>query len=308
MSLKSIFTIALMLISLPLLYTNDSYAQTQEIQISPSIIEIDAGQAGETIEQEIQIDHSYPFVLPINVSITPYTPPPEHGVSTAQIGSLDEWVVFEEDALLVESGDPQSLRFTIEVPEDIEKGSYFSLIVFQPILPQVEVKGSVINLSPYISSLLALTVDGGDLTNDISSISGISMYSTGSRDTAAVSFETFNENTYYKKINTEIEITKFFGEKIFTGDLKEYSVLPQYRRIIEEKTNKKIPAGIYNISIMSYDANDSITETKWFIYLPDSDSTFYFSIGLLIVIISSLMYVIKRYMGIFRKRSLDKRR
>ena len=110
------------------------------ISVSPQIFEMGIFP-GETISRRIQVGNLSEAPLPLTVRVIDFTAQEDSGEmifdEASQDPSIASWTWFEIEKpyLILEPGEKRHIHFSINVPENAEPRSYYSLMIFEPRLP-----------------------------------------------------------------------------------------------------------------------------------------------------------------------------
>jgi len=233
-----LFTIVIFNINFVLAQDLNSIALT----ITPPLIKINMNP-GETWTSSIKIINNNPQALDIYTQIIDFKGDERGRVKFIKTYDelneaekkylLSQWIEINQEPINLSAYQSKDIAFTINVPQDVEPGGHYAAIL-AGIKPIKKIKkGSGINISSMLSSLVMLKING-----EINEKGSIEEFSTdkkfyqNSKVDFIVSFK--NSGNVHLKPQGEIKIYNFFGkvkDTIYINKKSEFgNVLPESTR------------------------------------------------------------------------------
>lgn len=135
-----------------------------KIGVFPHTFELEVNR-GQVIENKIKVLNQSEIAIPMAVRITNFTAAEETGQMLFDETSQDisiasrKWIKIENPNFILESGETEEVRFSIEVPENAEPGGHYITVLFEPKLPSFYFKEGGIRTVPVIGVIFLLSVE-----------------------------------------------------------------------------------------------------------------------------------------------------
>lgn len=236
------------LIILSLIFTFIPVAKAQEslvLTISPIKIELKVNK-GQILSQRIKIMSN------LNTQLIVYTQDWQPQGAEGQVQFLTEktltsassWLSISPKKFYLKANQPKEVKVSIQVPKDIYPGSYYTAVMFQPVLTQNK---GVIQVVGRVGTLILLTVKGQVIEKGkIISFKTIKKFNWKT----PVDFEILFKNTgtvYYKPSG---KISIYLGDKkIDEIEIKGENALPNYERKMKAQWNKNVWLGKFTAQL-----------------------------------------------------------
>ena len=142
---------------------------SSKLLVSPHTFELKV-KRGESLQDKIRILNQGGISLPISVKVVDFTAEEETGQMLFDESSQDPsfasrfWFKIENPDFILDPGEVEKVRFTIEVPENAEPGGKYAVVFFEPQLPSFYFKEGQMRTVPVIGALFLLSVEVEGLT------------------------------------------------------------------------------------------------------------------------------------------------
>ncbi len=247
-----------------LLFSNGKniLAQTDEglgLEISPSIKVLDLNK-GDSYSYTINISKNYPEPIPVVLSLTGYIPQNSNNREfTEVLSNSADWIKVDQNSIILDSNEKKSIKVNIDIPEDVEPGSYFTTILFSPLLPERYFLDQSAHIYPNIGALLVINIIGGNISANIE-IEKFE-YLDENIDTPRFKTVIINSDNNYSEATGEILILDLFGNIRDSVEINEFRILPGEIHSIYSKLNKSLPKGIYQSKLIIVNRDETKIKT-----------------------------------------------
>ena len=135
-----------------------------KIGVAPHTFEFEVNR-GEVIKNKIKVLNQSDIPIPIAVRITDFTAAEETGQMLFDEASQDpsiasrKWIKIENPNFILESGETEEVRFSIEVPKNAEPGGHYATVLLEPKLPSFYFKEGGIRTVPVIGVIFLFSVE-----------------------------------------------------------------------------------------------------------------------------------------------------
>jgi hypothetical protein len=134
------------------------------LSVSPQVFEMDV-MPGQVISKEIKLGNTSNVPLPITIKTTDFTAQDGSGEMEFDDSMQDpaiasrKWFTFEKPDFILDVGERETVKFTIAVPADAEPGGHYSVVLFEPQLPNYYFNPSQPKVIPEVGVLFLLSVN-----------------------------------------------------------------------------------------------------------------------------------------------------
>ncbi|MCB9790377.1 hypothetical protein H6762_05365 [Candidatus Nomurabacteria bacterium] len=302
----------LLLITILALYSlahpTETYSQKIQDQhpiglsIQPAIAIIDI-EAGEEVLGRIGVGKTIPDPVPIFTEVMEYSPP-STDLSTYSIELWDasDWVELDKTPIIIDGDDIKYQEFNVSVPIEVEPGTYFCTILFQPVMPSDFYLPESARVVPYIGSLLVVNVLGEESSKIPPEIKEFRYVDSNSELKQYFDTALTNNDSFYQEISGVVAIRSILGKEIAEIKVPKTRLLPGETESLELVASSKIRPGLYTAQM------DLISDRGI-----NSSSIFFISIGdnldpavmfiTFVAIVTSLIILLSKYTTSRRRKT-----
>jgi len=283
----------LVLISLILVAISGVQAETisPRLAVSPHTFEFEVSR-GEVLQNKIKVLNQSEVAIPMATRITDFTAEEETGQMIFDESAQDIsfasrfWFKIENPDFILEPGETEEVRFSIEVPENAEPGGHYATVLFEPQLPSYYFKPGQPRAIPVIGVIFLFSVKVEGLTrpaepltivefnipenfhlkrleNFIVSIGGIftevqaaekEVFSIVETSHLPFTLRIKNNDIYHTKPEGKLVILANNGKIVGETEIPKTTILPgkirqfpiEFKPELPEKLDKYLPAAISN--------------------------------------------------------------
>jgi hypothetical protein len=247
------------------------------LSAAPQIFELDVFP-GEIVKNKIIVGNLSQVPIPISVNTTDFTADENSGEMQFDESSDDpiiasrKWFVIENQNFILEVGERRNVNFEIQIPKDAEPGGHYSVMFFEPQLPSYYFQSGQPKSIPVIGVLFLISVENISLepqetqtpieitefkipdNEKMKNIEKIlaSVFQISSETIAAdinisektpssFSLSIKNNDIFHHKLQGNIFIYNFWGQKVGEGEIKKTTVLPGKTRQFSVNILPQIP-------------------------------------------------------------------
>ena len=256
-------------------------AIAQEIKprlaVAPHTFEFEVSR-GEILENKIKVLNQSELAIPMATRISDFTAAEETGQMIFDEASQDPsfasrfWIKIENPNFILDPGETEEVKFSIEVPENAEPGGKYAVVLFEPQLPSFYFKEGQPRTIPVIGVLFlfSVKVEGLERTGKPLTIAEFSipenLHLKRLENLAGLISETFaaekrtfliveksklpftlllkNEDIYHIKPEGKLEVLKENGKIVGETEIKEITILPGKTRKFPVEFKPDLP-GIF---------------------------------------------------------------
>lgn len=232
--------------------------------VSPSVVELYLEDGDEYIG-EIGIQKKIEEPIPVSIEISKYLPyESNERTFTEELKDASEWLVLYEQATILEDTEKANVRYHISVPTGTKPGTYFTSIMFQPILPDYYFEDLSVHILPYIGGVIAVNIIDDNLDHSTPIIKDFRYRITQQADFDYFNTTVVNESDFYKSLQGEIVVSTISDEIIDKIEVDETRVLPKEERNIKVVAKEELSFGAYKAKIVLTDGEEIIEENETF--------------------------------------------
>ncbi len=131
--------------------------------VAPHTFELEVSR-GEIFKNKIKILNQSELAIPITTRITDFTAAEETGQMLFDETSQDTsfasrfWIKIENPNFILDPGEVEEVKFSIEVPDNAEPGGHYAVVLFEPQLPSYYFKEGQPRAIPVIGVLFLISV------------------------------------------------------------------------------------------------------------------------------------------------------
>ena len=160
-----IFVLICVLICVDLCGVKAVYAQEREVSVfvSPPTFELEL-EPGQNYQNEIYLINKSDLSLPIEVVVTNFIATDEIGGMGFEAGEEDiadnsrKWFEVEKPNFILEPQQSERIKFSINVPKDVTRGGYYSIIIFESKPPPHYFEEGATKVIPQVGVLFLISV------------------------------------------------------------------------------------------------------------------------------------------------------
>lgn len=269
-----------------LTYSSPTNAQTSDSQlslsISPIIFDFSANP-GDKIENTLKVTNTHGTgPITVNMEVKPFT-----GTETGEAQILEEddpayslgkWVTLTPESFILDPGENQLVKFTVNIPASAEPGGRYASILAKTANGGLGTTGAV--AVQKVGSLILVKVNGAITYNAL--VKDFKTVTASERIEDAQDRATFENGpvTFFARLSNTgtshirprgfVTISNMFGNKVGEDVVfPERNVLPGNDRVIEAIWEKARPGYYTATLILNYgDQNEQLTATTTFLVFP----------------------------------------
>ena len=131
--------------------------------VAPHTFEFQVSR-GEVLKNKIKVLNQSEVAIPMATRITNFTAAEETGQMLFDEAAQDpsfasrKWIKIENPNFILDPGETEEVKFSVEVPENAEPGGHYSVILFEPQLPSFYFKEGGIKTIPVIGVIFLISV------------------------------------------------------------------------------------------------------------------------------------------------------
>jgi len=139
------------------------------LAVAPHTFELEV-KRGQILEDRIKVLNQSEVAIPMKTKITDFTAEEETGKmlfdESAQDSSFASrfWIKIENPEFILDPWETETVKFSIEVPENAEPGGKYAVVLFEPQLPSFYFKEGQPRAIPVIGVLFLFSVEVEGLT------------------------------------------------------------------------------------------------------------------------------------------------
>lgn len=179
-------------------------------------------------------------------------------IDNAETGrSLTEWLSTTIDEKTLEPNEEYTLFYSIELPEGIEKGSYWSVLMIEGADPIEELQPSGVNVNSIMRYAVQIIADNGSIEKSELFVSDLGMEDSedSTSTTKKMNVMVKNNSEFSEKVRLYLEVYNESGEKVETFVCLNRRIYPQMcsSYILELKD---LPKGTYETVLVMDNSRD----------------------------------------------------
>jgi len=131
--------------------------------VAPHTFELEVTR-GQILENKIKVLNQSEVAIPMATRITDFTAAEETGQMIFDEASQDPsfasrfWIKIENPNFILDPGETEEVKFSVEVPENAEPGGHYAVVLFEPQLPSYYFKEGQPRAIPVIGVLFLISV------------------------------------------------------------------------------------------------------------------------------------------------------
>jgi len=219
-------------------------------------------EKGQVIEDKIKVLNSSDFPIPLKAKLVDFTAADDTGQMMFESSGQDQrtdpmyWIKIPKPEVLLDKGETEDVKFTLEVPKDADLGGYYAVVILEPQLPSYYFTENQPKVIPAVGAIFLISVEepGVARTGDpfiiselsipekfhlqkleeavktafglVSKASAQSDFSIVENSFLDFTFRVKNTDIYHVKPFGKLEIVTMAGKVVGETEIKKTTVLP----------------------------------------------------------------------------------
>lgn len=159
--LKLLVLIGLILVSISGI---SSAKEEVTLGVHPPIFELNL-KKGQVLKDKIIIWNRSNILVPLEAVVTSFTAADEFGRIQFEKGDITDWFKIEKPGFILKPGEGREVNFQITIPEDVERGGCYGVILFKSKLPSYYFEKEATKAIPQIGVLFLISVGEKEKAN-----------------------------------------------------------------------------------------------------------------------------------------------
>lgn len=241
---------------------------TPSLTIYPSIIEV-SGDSEKVITESMTLRNDSSLLVPVKIEVSNYSID-SRGIPSYISQGLEwnptDWITVEPADSILGAKEQKEISIEIRIPEGALPGSYFSAIIFKPIMPPEYFETQSTHIIPYIGAVIGINVEGEYETENTDFLSVERFSHSIPKDNSGILFSTSlrNDDVYYHKVEGDIIVTNLLDDVVVEEDVKGVTLFPESFREFENTYASRLPFGRYTATLNIEGEGDQATEEVTF--------------------------------------------